>query len=173
MPEHGHGLVKEFVESPDTAESLLQTTVHDLGVVAGTGDEEVSTERDQPARQRLEVLVATLCAEPGETARPVLAAVADELADEPSLIASRSALLCRLVDLDGEPPLLYAQLDELAQALRDHCLLASSTADRLRSRYAYEGSWTPREPATLLAAAKRLAADGSGLRVCSRWPWWI
>ncbi|MFD7612944.1 hypothetical protein [Streptomyces sp. NPDC059828] len=141
--------------------SLLRTTVAELLAVVRAGDGEVSTERDRPAGQRLESLVEELCAEPEEALRPVLGALADQLADEPSLIGARAALLRQLVDLDAELPLLHAQLTDLARVLRDHRLLASYTADRLCSWRAY-GSWMPRDPATLLAAAERLAADGPG-----------
>ncbi|WP_455359760.1 hypothetical protein [Streptomyces sp. SYSU K21746] len=138
--------------------SLFHRTLAALLATARAGEDEAPADRDLPARQRVLQLVAALPDRPGRQARPVLADVAAQLADEPSLTGARADLLRSLVDLDEDLPALTERLRALAETGRERPALAARTAERLR--WHHSGGRPLRSPATVLKAAEHLAATG-------------
>ncbi|MET9429941.1 hypothetical protein [Streptomyces sp. NPDC003036] len=140
--------------------SLLHDTVARLLTAVAAGEYEALEDRDLPARQRLSALVEILPVDQGQGpgARPVVEAVAAQLAVEPALAAARARLLVTLVDLDAEPSELTARLRAVADAVDGRPALAARTADRLGSRVAV--THRAQDPAVALAAAERCTAAG-------------
>ncbi|MFI6691215.1 hypothetical protein ACIBLA_05525 [Streptomyces sp. NPDC050433] len=134
--------------------SVLDDTLAALLPAIAAGEPDAPSDRDLPSRQRALALLATLPDRPAREIRPVPAAVAARLADEPSLAGARAGLLLGLVDLDDDLPELTARLRDLATNADGRPALASATADRLRSRLGY--GRPPSNPATLLTAATHL-----------------
>ncbi|MFC8075021.1 hypothetical protein ACFUN8_05730 [Streptomyces sp. NPDC057307] len=138
--------------------SLLHGTLATLLAAIAAGEPDAAPDRDLPSRQRALVLLGPLANRPKPEARPVLAAVATQLAAEPSLSWARADLLRALVDLDAGLPELTSRLRDLAANADDRPALAAATADRLRDRLG--SGHLPSDPATVLAAADRLATAG-------------
>ncbi|MFJ7778572.1 hypothetical protein [Streptomyces yangpuensis] len=87
---------------------------------------------DLPARRRLHSLLA-----PWIRDRRMCAALARRLATEPELIATRTALLVRAIDLAGPEPDILLALREPAAAIGDRPVLAGRVAEDLRDARRY------------------------------------
>ncbi|MBC2876537.1 MULTISPECIES: hypothetical protein [Streptomyces] len=138
--------------------SLFHDTIADLLTAVRRAEYDARPDRDRPASQRLRWLLLRLPhrVDPGTV--PVLEAVADQLADEPSVAEHRAGLLRSLILPDQELGVLRARLSALADALRGRPGLACRTAEYLERQVA---GATPPDPAAVLAAARHTAAaDG-------------
>lgn len=139
--------------------SLLRDTLAALLPSIAAGEPGTPQDRDLPSRQRALALLPTPQGRPTHETRPVLEALAAQLADEPSLAGARARLLRGLVDLDADVPELTARLRDLAANATDRPVLAAATADQLRSRLGHGA--LPTTPATLLTTATTLAATAT------------
>lgn len=139
--------------------SVLHSAVAELLTVvrAGEEDSEALPDRDLPALQRLRSLVAL---SGGSTEqRELLAAVADQLAQEPLLAAERAELLHQLVVPTADLPELLGGLRKLADALEGGAAtVASRVSGRLWVSLVHQPP--PEKPETRHAAAEHLARDG-------------
>ncbi|WP_189108518.1 hypothetical protein [Streptomyces camponoticapitis] len=136
--------------------SLFHDTLAALLPAIAAGEPGTAPDRDLPCRRRVRSLVGALPGRPTPETRPVLEAVAAQLAAEPSLAGARAGLLCALVDIDADLPELTAALRDLAANAAGRPALAVSTAERMRGRFDRVGPLS--NPATVLAAATRLTA---------------
>ncbi|MET9556118.1 hypothetical protein [Streptomyces sp. NPDC006645] len=138
--------------------SLLHGTLAALLPAIAAGEPGTAPDRDLPSRQRLLALLGPLLNRPKPEARPVLSAVATQLADEPSLARARADVLRALVDLNADLPELTTRLRDLAANAHGRPALAAATADQLRDSLARHP--LPSAPATTLTAATDLAHTG-------------
>ncbi|MFF3687376.1 hypothetical protein [Streptomyces sp. NPDC002187] len=141
--------------------SLFHTTVAELLTAMRRGEYEALANRDLPARQRLLYLVTGLPDTPQDASgRRVKESLAQQLADDPSLVEAHAGVLRMLVDVHADLPELMARLRALADAVDGRRVLAADMGRQLATR-GYVHGRAPERPETALAAARRLAADGS------------
>ncbi|MGV9266865.1 hypothetical protein ACWDRR_19650 [Kitasatospora sp. NPDC003701] len=132
--------------------SLLHRTLAELAAATRTDDPDAGPDRDLPARRRL----AHLTDLPADDRhRPLLAAAADLLADEPDLAGIRTAALRRLVDPTAGPQALTAALGALADVHRGRPAAAALTALALLHEHASGPLPPPGTPDALARTARR------------------
>ncbi|MER7757326.1 hypothetical protein [Kitasatospora sp. NPDC097643] len=123
---------------------------------------DAAADRDRPARQRIDHLVARLGA--GVADRPSAAAVAtagaaaELLSTAPDFAPQAIQLWTAALDFDATHDHLLAELDRLAALHADRPVLAARTAEALRSRL--NTPRRPGDPTVLRGVAERLAAHG-------------
>ncbi|MER5640121.1 hypothetical protein ABT095_24650 [Kitasatospora sp. NPDC002227] len=153
------GLVT-LAAAPDGAGPLLAA----LGelVAADAGDPDAEAERDRPARQRVDHLVArlttavTMRREPGY--RTAALSAAELLGADSDFLAQGTRLSATALALEAPPAELLTALRRLAGRHTDRPALAARTAETLRHRLSTARG--PGDPLALLHAAERLTADG-------------
>ncbi|MFD5468218.1 hypothetical protein ACFWIQ_36230 [Kitasatospora sp. NPDC127059] len=150
-----------------TGRRLTEALARLLAIEAGVGGTEgdgpdATADRDRPARQRIDFLVARLRAGTGD--RPTAAAVAaareaaELLAPAPDFVSHAIQLRTATLDLDAPRDRLLAELDGLAALHADRPILAARTAEALHARL--NAARRPGDPAVLRHAVDRLAAHG-------------
>ncbi|MFJ9944298.1 hypothetical protein [Streptomyces erythrochromogenes] len=108
---------------------------------------------DLPARRRLHSLVTSWICD-----RPICAALARQLATEPAVAATRTALLVRVVDLEAPEPELQLSIGELSAAIGNRPALAARVAQDIEDTHRYGDPMA--DPAAALAAVGRLGGEG-------------
>ncbi|MET8627602.1 hypothetical protein ABZW30_28285 [Kitasatospora sp. NPDC004669] len=123
---------------------------------------DAAADRDRPARQRIDLLVARLSAgmadRPSAAARAAADASAELLSEAADFTPHAIRLRTATLDLDALHDDLLVGLDQLASLHRDRPVLAARTAEALRSRL--NTPRRPGDPAALLSVVHRLAAHG-------------
>lgn len=134
--------------------SLLHGVVDRLlaQVIAGE-PQGCGPEGDLPARRRLHALIGTSIDD-----RPMCAALARQLTDEPAVAATRTALLARAIDLEAAEPELLSSLRSLIAAVEGRPVRAARVAEDLQIVHRY-GKPLP-DPAAALAAVRALGDHG-------------
>ncbi|MEU9300959.1 hypothetical protein [Streptomyces sp. NPDC048269] len=135
--------------------STLHRTVEQLLAAVRDGDgPEAEADGDLPGRQRLRWLATRVVGDdPG-----LAAALARQLAGEPSLTTTRTNLLVRAVDPQASAPRQLAALRELVAAHEDRPGLATTTSAALRERH--RSAEPAPDTAVTLELVTALAADG-------------
>ncbi|MBT2480638.1 hypothetical protein [Streptomyces sp. ISL-94] len=137
------------------AGSLLHRTVESLLAAVRAGDgPEAEKDGDLPARWRLHWLTTKAVGDDIGLA----AALAGQLAGEPSLTGTRVELLVRTVDPQAPAPARLAALRELAAAHEGRPVMAAATAAVLDQRH--KSADPAPDPAGTLELVRTLAADG-------------
>ncbi|MDQ0939469.1 hypothetical protein [Streptomyces sp. V1I1] len=154
-PEAGRA-VERALQALVTADTAAADEAYDAYDVDDAG-----TDRDRPARRRVEYLVTRLSREtvsrPGAL-RPVLTAAAELLARHDAFVPQAAALLVESLDLNAEPAELHAAFGRLVSLHEGRPALAVRTAGVLEKRIG--GRQMPGDTGTLLAAARQLADAG-------------
>ncbi|MGW1732235.1 hypothetical protein [Streptomyces sp. NPDC001999] len=125
--------------------------------------DEAGSERDRPARQRIDHLVNLLTARAvthPETFRAERTAAADILAVHRGFVPQAAVLLAHALDLDAGPDPLHSALVRLARLHEGRPVLASRTAQTLATRITYAHRNGIGDTDTLLTVAARLGATG-------------
>ncbi|MFI8192034.1 hypothetical protein ACIF8T_25175 [Streptomyces sp. NPDC085946] len=134
--------------------SLLHDVVDRLLALIAAGEPEGGPRGgDLPARRRLESLLGSSVRDRG-----TCAALARQLAAEPAVTATRTALLVRAVDLEAAEPALLLSLRELTAAVAGRPVLAVRAAEDLEEAHRYGAPLA--DPAAALAALGALGGDG-------------
>ncbi|MFD5526791.1 hypothetical protein [Streptomyces virginiae] len=124
-----------------------------LSLVAAGEPEGGGPGGDLPARRRLDSLVTSWICD-----RRMAAALARQLATEPAMTATRTALLVRVVDLEAPEPELQLSIGELSAAIGGRPVLAGRVAQDVKDACRYGDPMA--DPAPVLAAIGRLGGDG-------------
>ncbi|MGW8761519.1 hypothetical protein ACWGN5_03350 [Streptomyces sp. NPDC055815] len=136
--------------------SLLHGVVDRLLALVAAGEPEGGGRgRDLPARRRLHSLLGSSIHD-----HRMCAALARQLAAEPAVAATRTALLVRAIDLEATEPDLLLSLRELAAAVDGRPVLAARVAKDVEETYRYG---TAPVDATAALGAVRVLADDGGL----------
>ncbi|WP_143664665.1 hypothetical protein [Streptomyces sp. NRRL B-24572] len=134
--------------------SLLHDVVDRLLALVAAGEPEGGGRRgDLPARRRLESLLGSSIRD-----HRMCAALARQLAGEPAVTATRTALLVRAVDLEATEPELLRSLRELTSAIEGRPVLAVRVAEDMEDAHLYGRSLA--DPAAALAAVDALGGEG-------------
>ncbi|MEV6682587.1 hypothetical protein AB0N09_37850 [Streptomyces erythrochromogenes] len=134
--------------------SLLHGVVDRLLELIAAGEPEGGPGRDLPARRRLHALCESWIRD-----RRVGAALARQLATQPAVAASRTALLVRTVDLEAAESELLLSLGELTAAIGGRPVRAARAAESLKDALRYGSPIA--DPAAALAAVASLGGDGA------------
>ncbi|MFB6836920.1 hypothetical protein [Streptomyces sp. NPDC056361] len=108
---------------------------------------------DLPARRRLHYLVGSSLRDPR-----LCAVLARRLASEPAVVATRTALLVRAVDLASTETELRSSMGELTTTVEGRPVLAVRVAEDLEEVHQYGASLA--DPSPALALVRALAGDG-------------
>ncbi|MFG2983564.1 hypothetical protein ACGFYQ_20340 [Streptomyces sp. NPDC048258] len=136
--------------------STLHRTVEQLLAAVRDGDgPEAEADGDLPGRQRLRWLATRVVGDDAGLA----AALARQLAGEPSLTTTRTNLLVRAVEPHASAPRQLAALRELVAAHEDRPGLATTTAAALRERH--RSAEPAPDTAATLELVTALAGDGA------------
>ncbi|WP_369142183.1 hypothetical protein [Streptomyces sp. R44] len=136
--------------------SLLHGVVDRLLALVAAGEPEGGGRgRDLPARRRLHSLLGSSIHD-----HRMCAALARQLAAEPAVAATRTALLVRAIDLEASERDLLLSLRALAAAIEERPVLAARVAEDVEETHRY-GTPLPGPGAVL--AAVRVLGDAGGL----------
>ncbi|MFG3281312.1 hypothetical protein [Streptomyces sp. NPDC048111] len=133
--------------------SLMHGVVDRLLARVAAGDEGGEPGADLPARRRLHSLVASAITDPR-----LCADLARQLAAEPALARTRTALLVRAIDLRSSVDQLHHACAELTKAIEGRPVLATRVAEDVEDAHRYGSA--PLDPAAGLAVAGTLGAQG-------------
>ncbi|WP_106586217.1 hypothetical protein [Murinocardiopsis flavida] len=151
-----------LADASDGADPLLSALGRLVESEATAPLPDAEEQRDRPARRRIGHIVARLATNAVMGARPAprVAArrAADLLAAAPDFLPEAAHLHANALDLDAEPESLHAALRRLGTLHAGRPVLASRTADTLRSRLGT--ARRPGDPGVLLEVAGRLTAGG-------------
>ncbi|MEU9706239.1 hypothetical protein AB0E14_35770, partial [Streptomyces sp. NPDC047981] len=135
--------------------SLLAGVVDRLLALIAAGEPEGGggNAGDLPARRRLHSLIGSSLRDPG-----MCAALARRLAAEPAVIATRTALLVRAIDLKASEPELLLSLRELTDTIDGRPVLAARMAEEVEEVHEYGEPLA--DPTAALAVVRSLSAEG-------------
>ncbi|MCX4985109.1 hypothetical protein [Streptomyces sp. NBC_00572] len=124
-----------------------------LALIAAGEPEGGGRDGDLPARRRLDSLFSSTIRDPR-----TCAVLARQLAAEPAVTATRTALLVRAVDLAAAEPELLLSLRELTAAIEGRPVLAARVAEDVEEAHRYGRPLA--DPAAVLTAISVLSGDG-------------